>query len=115
MPRFGQLRTKKEVVGESLLPWLNFLPLWQLDIAEVRGHNLEARTREEVNRMLQEGWVLLHIYTLKYAEDGVWRERPMAILGKPRRKKPEKAYPRGATGENSGRTLLFPDFRAGSS
>jgi hypothetical protein len=34
--------------------------------------------------MLQEGWVLLHIYTLRYPEDGVWRERPMAILGKPR-------------------------------
>jgi hypothetical protein len=64
------------------------LPLWQLDIAEVTGHNLEARSREEVNRMLQEGWILLHIYTLKYEEDGVWRERPMAILGRPRKDQP---------------------------
>ncbi len=60
------------------------LPLWQLDIAEVTGHNLEVRGREEVNRLLAEGWQMLHIYTLKYQEDGVWRERPMAILGRPR-------------------------------
>jgi hypothetical protein len=58
------------------------LPLWQLDIVELTGHNLEARGREEVNRLLGAGWRLLHIYTLKYEEDGVWRERPMAILGR---------------------------------
>ena len=58
------------------------LPLWQLDVAELTGHNLEARGREEVNRLLREGWRLLHIYTLKYQEDGFWRERPMAILGR---------------------------------
>jgi hypothetical protein len=58
------------------------LPLWQLDIIELTGHNLEARGREEVNRLLQSGWRLLHIYTLKYHKDGVWRERPMAILGR---------------------------------
>ncbi len=60
------------------------LPLWQLDIAELTGHNLESKGREEVNRLLRAGWRLLHIYTLKYEEDGVWRERPMAILGRPR-------------------------------
>jgi hypothetical protein len=58
--------------------------LWELDIAEVTGHNLEARGREEVNRLLEEGWRLLHIYTLRYREDEVWRERPMAILGRVR-------------------------------
>jgi len=58
------------------------VPLWELDISEVTGHNLEARGRETVNRMLGEGWRLLHIYTLRYREDGVWRERPMAILGR---------------------------------
>ena len=58
------------------------IPLWQLDIAEVTGHNLEARGRDEVNRLLASGWRLLHIYTLKYQEGGVWRERPMAILGR---------------------------------
>jgi hypothetical protein len=57
-------------------------PLWQLDIVEVTGHNLEARGRDEVNRLLAEGWRLLHIYTLRYQEDDVWRERPMAILGR---------------------------------
>lgn len=62
------------------------LPLWQLDIVELVGHNIEARGREEVNQMLQQGWRLLHIYTLRYQEDGVWRERPMAILGRPRSK-----------------------------
>lgn len=60
------------------------MPLWQLDIGELTGHNLEARGREDVNRLLQEGWILLHVYTLKYQEDQVWRERPMAILGKRR-------------------------------
>ena len=59
-------------------------PLWQMDIAELTGHNIESRGREEVNRLLGEGWILLHIYTLKYEENGVWRERPMAILGRPR-------------------------------
>lgn len=58
------------------------MPLWQLDIVELTGHNLEARGREEVNRLLQAGWRLLHIYTLKYREEEVWRERPMAILGR---------------------------------
>ncbi|MGH9679695.1 MAG: hypothetical protein ACRD4Y_07065, partial [Candidatus Acidiferrales bacterium] len=53
-----------------------------LDIVEVTGHNLEARGREEVNRLLAAGWRLLHIYTLKFEEDGVWRERPMGILGR---------------------------------
>lgn len=61
---------------------LETLPLWQLDIVELTGHNLEARGREEVNRLLDAGWRLLHIYTLKYQEDGVWRERPMGILGR---------------------------------
>jgi len=61
---------------------LDRLPLWQLDIVELTGHNLESRGREEVNRLLSAGWRLLHIYTLKYEEDGVWRERPMAILGR---------------------------------
>ena len=61
---------------------LERLPLWQLDIVELTGHNLEARGREEVNRLLEAGWRLLHIYTLKYEEDGTWRERPMGILGK---------------------------------
>jgi hypothetical protein len=60
----------------------NSEPLWEMDIAEVTGHNLETRGREEVNRLLEAGWRLLHIYTLKYQEDGTWRERPMAILGK---------------------------------
>jgi hypothetical protein len=57
------------------------VPLWQLDVVELTGHNLEARGREEVSRLLEAGWRLLHIYTLEYHEDGVWRERPMAILG----------------------------------
>jgi hypothetical protein len=61
---------------------LEQLPLWQLDIAELTGHNLEAKGREEVNRLLAAGWRLIHVYTLKYEEDGVWRERPMGILGR---------------------------------
>jgi hypothetical protein len=84
----GEMDTKKSSTGsgESAVETvLDSLPLWQLDIAEVTGHNLEARGREEVNRLLDSGWRLLHIYTLKYQEDGVWRERPMAILGRLRK------------------------------
>ena len=57
-------------------------PLWQFDFAEVTAHNLEARGRKEVNRLLAAGWRLLHVYTLRYEQDEVWRERPMAILGR---------------------------------
>lgn len=79
IPRVTQ--REREKVPAALL---ETLPLWQLDIVEVTGHNIEARGRDEVNRLLTSGWRLLHIYTLKYHEDGVWRERPMAILGRPR-------------------------------
>jgi hypothetical protein len=71
--------TPADKLPEALL---EKVPLWQLDIAEVTGHNLEARGREEVNRLLGSGWHLLLIYTLKFQEGGVWRERPMAILGR---------------------------------
>jgi hypothetical protein len=53
-----------------------------MDFAEVTGHNLESRGRKEVNRLLEAGWRLLLVYTLRYEEKGVWRERPMAILGR---------------------------------
>ncbi len=56
--------------------------LWQLGITELAGHNVEAQGRENVNKMLKEGWILLHFYTLHYQDDGVWRQRPMAILGR---------------------------------
>jgi len=59
--------------------------LWELGITEVTGHNLESSGRDKVNEMLREGWVLLHIYTLTYkdeSDDGTWRQRPMAILGR---------------------------------
>ena len=69
------------------------VPLWQLDLVELTGHNIEARGREEVNRLLEAGWILLHIYTLKYHEDGVWRDRPMAILGRPRGVNKNQALP----------------------
>jgi hypothetical protein len=74
-------KTSRDELPESII---EPQPLWKLDIVEVTGHNLEARGREEVNRLLQAGWRLLYIYTLKYQEDEVWRERPMAILGRPR-------------------------------
>lgn len=78
---------EKKTGFENLATAVGMLPLWQLDIVELTGHNIEARGREEVNRLLNEGWLLLHIYTLKYEEDGLWRERPMAILGRPRDKR----------------------------
>lgn len=60
------------------------MPLWQMDIGEIAGHNIEAKGREVVNRMLKNGWVLLHIYTLKYRVNGDWAQKPMAILGRPK-------------------------------
>lgn len=64
-------------------------PLWELGINELAGRNLESSGRRDVNDMLQDGWILLHIYTLRYPERqgprsprAVWRERPMAILGR---------------------------------
>lgn len=86
-----RFRANKEISKEALTTFASTVPLWQMGIIEVTGHNLEARGREEVNRLLAAGWCLLHIYTLKYHEDDVWRERPMAILGRPRDKRAEKS------------------------
>lgn len=90
-------RHEESAVENNAIGVIEKLPLWQLDIAELTGHNLEARGREEVNRLLREGWRLLHIYTLKYEEDGVWREWPMAILG--RLGKGEAQKPQGKPAE----------------
>ena len=62
------------------------IPLWDLGVVELAGHNIETKGRGEVNEKLKNGWLLLHIYTLTYQEDGVWRDRPMAILGLPKHK-----------------------------
>lgn len=59
-------------------------PLWSLDIEEITGRSIETKGREDVNGLLSQGWVLLHVYTLKYKEEDTWRERPMAILGRPK-------------------------------
>lgn len=75
-------KKKDEFVEVPALPTSG--GLWDLGIIELTGHNIEASGREEVNQLLKDGWILLHVYTLKYREDGVWRERPMAILGLPR-------------------------------
>jgi len=93
---------KREISGKEISPEVvanivEILPLWQLDIAELTGHNLEAHGREEVNRLLEAGWRLLHIYTLKYQENGVWRERPMAILGKLRSRRQEEIREEGVS------------------
>ena len=79
----------KSVLELPAFPSASAQPLWQFDFAEVTGHNLESRGRKEVNRLLGAGWRLLHVYTLRYEENGVWRERPMAILGRPRDRLPE--------------------------
>jgi hypothetical protein len=81
----------KKAAVEASQAVVQTLPLWQLDIVEVTGHNLEARGREEVNRLLESGWRLLHIYTLRYHEDSVWRERPMGILGRLKSSQQEEA------------------------
>ena len=60
------------------------VPLWDLGIEELTGLSVEVKQRDEVNEKLAQGWVLLHIYTLKYKDKGEWRERPMVILGRPK-------------------------------
>ncbi len=70
---------------EDFTTQLVHMPLWELGIVELAGHNIESAGRDEVNKMLKKNWTLLHIYTLKYHEDGTWRERPMAILGRTKR------------------------------
>ena len=70
------------LVSAEEMGGLQHSQLWELGITELAGHNIEAQGREEVNKMLKEGWMLLHIYTLHYQDDGVWRQRPMAILGR---------------------------------
>lgn len=82
-------RSRKSVVELPGSTSSDTQPLWQSDFAEVTGHNLESRGRKEVNRLLAAGWRLLHVYTLRYEENGIWRERPMAILGRPRDRLPE--------------------------
>ena len=77
---------RRSSAPEDFTSQLVHTPLWELGIVELAGHNIELAGREEVNYMLKKGWILLHIYTLKYHEDEVWRERPMAILGRPKRK-----------------------------
>jgi hypothetical protein len=67
---------------EARAAQLQHTALWDLGVTELAGHNIEAQGREEVNRLLADGWVLLHIYTLQYHDGGVWRQRPMAILGR---------------------------------
>ena len=67
--------------------------IWDLGITEITGSNIESDGREKVNDLLEDGWILLHMYTLKYQDDGVWRERPMAILGKPARHLHKKSKP----------------------
>jgi hypothetical protein len=66
------------------LPMSYNSPIWEMGISELDARSLEKSSRDEVNKMLSDCWVLLHIYTLKYREDNVWRERPMAVLGKPK-------------------------------
>lgn len=81
--------TLDEQTSPTSVPMPVGKPLWELGINELAGRNLESSGRSDVNEMLQHGWILLHIYTLRYPErEGprgprfVWRERPMAILGR---------------------------------
>lgn len=67
--------------------------IWQLNIKEITGVMIEASGRTRVNRLLKNGWILLHMYTLTYKEDGIWRERPMAILGRSTRNPQKQIAP----------------------
>lgn len=76
------------------------MALWEYDIQEVQGKNLERKGRDEVNELLLEGWIILSIYTLRYKDsDDTWFERPMVILGLPKhpvkikQKKKKREYP----------------------
>jgi hypothetical protein len=55
----GSIAEQKTITetAETAMPigLLERLLLWQLNIVEVTGHTLEARGREEVNRLLDSG------------------------------------------------------------
>lgn len=82
------LMQQQENSHEIITEYHRGIPLWDLEIEEVIGRNLETKGRNDVNELLQKGWILLHIYTLRYKEDGTWRERPMATLGRPHHIRP---------------------------
>lgn len=69
------------------------LPLWQLNIGEVTRHNLEVGGREEVNRLLNQGWQLLHIYGDHAGKSLVvliGQKKPLAIAV--RNDRPQRRY-----------------------
>lgn len=78
------------------------LPLWQLNIGEVTGHNLEVGGREEVNRLLNQGWRLLHIYGDHAGEKSGRADRAeeAACNSRPQRQTAEAVY--GATRQPAG-------------
>jgi hypothetical protein len=80
-------KVKPERMPGELLPAAGQTALWELGVAEITSHKFESADRDEVNDMLAQGWILLHIYTLKYRDKIVWRERPMVILGRPAKAK----------------------------
>lgn len=75
--------TERTMEAIGMMPAAAGDGIWNLGIKELTAKSLEASTRDEVNDLLAKGWLLLHIYTLKYREGSTWRERPMAVLGRP--------------------------------
>lgn len=74
--------SQAKIANLESIPAKADVPLWDLDVTELSGRTIETSGRNDVNHVLTSGWVLLHIYTLKYRDGSTWRERPMAILGK---------------------------------
>lgn len=74
--------TQRTMEAIGMIPSTGGSNLWDLGIEELTAKSLEASVRDEVNDMLADSWMLLHIYTLKYREGSTWRERPMAVLGR---------------------------------
>ena len=60
------------------------IALWEFEIQQVEGKSLERKGRDEINDMLLDGWIMLSVYTLRFKNDDIWLERPMAILGLPK-------------------------------
>jgi hypothetical protein len=64
---------EKKRLDETATKVVETFLLWQIDVVELTGHNLKARGREEVNRLLEVEWRHLHIYMLKYGASVQWQ------------------------------------------
>ena len=43
--------------AKQIQKYLPYVPLWELEIEELTGHNIEMQGRQDVNKLLKAGWI----------------------------------------------------------